>query len=54
MSTIPQPKDIPFPCAAMYHEDEETGSTALMFERPLNQTERMQVREGLALMGHSH
>ncbi len=54
MSATPQPQDIPFPCEAMYHEDEETGMTALMFERPLTQTERMQVREGLVLMGHSH
>lgn len=51
MATIPQPAD-EWPCEAMIHENEESGLVSLMFERPLTQTERMKVREGIA--GNSH
>ena len=34
-----------FPCQALYYEDEQQGTTYLMFERELTQTERMRVRD---------
>ena len=51
MTAIPQPAD-DWPCEAMYHEDEATGTMSLMFERPLTQTERRNIREGI--LGNSH
>lgn len=52
MCITPQDEES-FPCQALYHKDEEIGSTFLMFERPLTQTEMFKVREQFTASGRN-
>lgn len=43
-----------FPCQHMFHVDDETNATHLMFERPLNADERQFVRASIPNSTNSH